>query len=395
MDPLQITAYTTVSAAGDGKEALQSALLEGKGGLQPNDFGHAPLDTWIGRVADLENRPLDEGERQFECRNNRLALMALRQDGFLTAVKSLKSRVDPTRIGLFLGTSTSGILSTEQAYLELRKRGRWPAGYHFKGSHDLFSATQFVRQKLGLKGPAFSISTACSSSAKVFCDAHRFISTGLSDAAIVGGVDTLCLTTLFGFNSLELVSRQPCRPFDQKRDGISIGEAAGFMILEKNSTTHSGVALLGYGESSDAYHISTPRPDGAGARLAMEQALNRADLTVDEIDYINLHGTATPSNDRAEANSINRLFPSSTPCSSTKGWTGHTLGAAGITESIIACLAIEAGFIPGTLNTQSPDPTLGLNIQRSTTTEPVNRVLSNSFGFGGSNCSLLFGRTSC
>ncbi len=395
MDPLQITAYTTVSAAGDGKEALQSALLEGKGGLQPNDFGHAPLDTWIGRVADLENRPLDEGDRQFECRNNRLALMALQQDGFLTAVESLKSRVDPTRIGLFLGTSTSGILSTEQAYLELRKSGRWPAGYHFKGSHDLFSATQFVRMKLGLKGPAFSISTACSSSAKVFCDAHRFISTGLCDAAIVGGVDTLCLTTLFGFNSLELVSGQPCRPFDQNRDGISIGEAAGFMVLEKNSTTDSGVALLGYGESSDAYHISTPRPDGAGARLAMEQALNRAELTVDEIDYINLHGTATPSNDRAEANSINRLFPSSTPCSSTKGWTGHTLGAAGITESIIACLAIEAGFIPGTLNTQSPDPTLGLNIQRATTIEPVTRVLSNSFGFGGSNCSLLFGRISC
>ena len=252
-----------------------------------------------------------------------------------------------------------------------------------------------VRGRLDLKGPAFTISTACSSSAKVFCDAQRFIGSGMCDAAVVGGVDTLCYTTLFGFSSLELISDQPCRPFDRNRNGLSIGEAAGFMILEREPAGAAPVALLGCGESSDAHHLSTPRPDGAGAIRAMQAALQQAGLDATEIDYVNLHGTATPTNDRIEAQAVNRLFGARVPCSSTKGWTGHALGAAGIVEAVIASLCIERQWLPGTLNCDHPEADLAIDLRQSSGPAEIRRAMSNSFGFGGSNCSLIFGQPSC
>jgi 3-oxoacyl-[acyl-carrier-protein] synthase-1 len=206
---------------------------------------------------------------------------------------------------------------------------------------------------------------------------------------VVGGVDSLCLTTLYGFNSLQLVSNDVCRPADARRKGLSIGEAAGFAILEKGN---GGLSLLGYGESSDAYHMSLPEPAGRGAIESMRAALARAHVTPGEVDYINLHGTGTIANDNTESRAFCEVFGNTTPCSSTKGWTGHTLGAAGMVEAAISLMAIEQGFMPHSLNTRTKDPAIEAGILLETRVAPVERVLSNSFGFGGSNCSLLFGR---
>jgi 3-oxoacyl-[acyl-carrier-protein] synthase-1 len=220
------------------------------------------------------------------------------------------------------------------------------------------------------------------------------IDAGLIDAALVGGVDSLCLTTLYGFHSLQLSSPQPCRPFDVARDGISIGEAAAFALLERPTDGMDGddILLLGVGESSDAYHMSAPHPEGHGARRAMQAALRAAGLDPSAIDYINLHGTATPSNDRSESHAVTSVFGATTPGSSTKGATGHTLGAAGALEAVICAIALRNGFMPGGVHTTHIDPTLTAYYIRENRHSPVSHVLSNSFGFGGTNCSLVFGR---
>jgi 3-oxoacyl-[acyl-carrier-protein] synthase-1 len=257
----------------------------------------------------------------------------------------------------------------------------------------MFSAAHFVRTYLGLRGPAMVISTACSSSAKAFASAARFIETGFCDAAVVGGVDSLCLTILYGFASLGLTSSGLCRPCDGDRDGLTLGEAAGFALLEKSE--HAGrpgaVALLGYGESCDGYHMSHPHPEGTGAIGAMQAALLRGGLTSRDIDYIHLHGTATRANDSIEDTAVHSVFGPSTPCSSTKGWTGHTLGAAGVTGAVMAAMSLTHGFVPGTVNTTRIDPKLKSHVLLENREQPVRRVLSNSFGFGGNNCSLIFG----
>ncbi|MFH1494128.1 MAG: beta-ketoacyl-[acyl-carrier-protein] synthase family protein [Pseudomonadota bacterium] len=407
MTPLFITHYTLASALGHGKAATLSALQEERSGLCANDFADAPLDTFIGRVAGVEEIALPRALADFDCRNNRLAQLCLELDGFAAAVAVVREKHGARRIAVILGTSTSGILETERAY---RRRdtdnGSLPADFHYAATQSMHSAAEFVRRYLNLGGPAFVISTACSSSAKVFASASRLIQSGLCDAAVVGGVDSLCSMTVYGFNALQLVSPQPCRPCDPERNGISIGEGAGFFLLEKfplpNPLPLAGegamaggdlinLALLGYGESSDAYHMSTPHPEGLGAALAMEQALGRAGLTPSEVDYINMHGTSSRSNDSAEDKGMLRVFGNATPCSSTKGATGHTLGAAGAVEAAIACLCLEHGLIPGTCNTQRIDPELGSAIQLQHSSRKLRRVMSNSFGFGGNNCSLIFG----
>src|SRR2546421_2958438 len=257
---------------------------------------------------------------------------------FGPAVAAARERHGAARIGVFLGTSTSGILEPERAY---RRRdaasGKLPDDYRYAQTQNSFSLADFVRLRLGLEGPALVVSSACSSTSKVFGNAARMIAAGVCDAAVVGGADTLCLTTLYGFRSLELTSREPCRPFDVERDGISIGEGAGFALVEKPAAGRSAGAtlLLGIGESSDAYHMSTPHPEGAGAKLAMSRALAAAGVSAADIDYINLHGTATRTNDAAEDKAVYELFGARTPCSSTKGATGHLLGAAGVTGVLI------------------------------------------------------------
>lgn len=388
MKPLAVTAYTATSALGRGTGALLDALRHGKGGLKANDFDRAELRAWIGRVAGLEEAPLTGPLAEFDCRNNRLAQLGLAQDGFRDEVLKAKNRYGPKRVAVLLGTSTSGILQTELAY---RRRGGEGdlADVRYRHAQNLYSMTDFVRRTLALEGPAMTVSTACSSSAKVFASAARYIEAGIVDAAVVGGVDSLCLTTMHGFSSLQLVSDEPCRPFDAARKGMSIGEAAGFALLE--NLQPRGIRLLGYGESSDAYHMSTPQPEGEGALGAMRQALSRAGLQPADIDYVNAHGTATPANDRAEDRALVRLLGKRVPVSSTKGFTGHTLGAAGILEAIVCFLTLEHGFVPATLNSSAVEPGLESMILLENRPARVKRALSNSFGFGGSNCSLVFG----
>jgi 3-oxoacyl-[acyl-carrier-protein] synthase-1 len=316
----------------------------------------------------------------------------LRQDGFEESIEAARNSYGPERVGILIGTTTSGILETELAYRHRCSDGQLPHQFRYRHTQNLFSVTDFVRRALRLAGPAASISTACSSSAKVFAGASRLIDSGLCHAVVVGGVDSLCFMTLYGFASLGLLSDRPCRPCDADRNGLSISEAAGFMLLERPGRRKADVALLGYGESCDAYHMSTPQPEGKGATSAMEQALARAGLKAADIDYVNLHGTGTPANDRAEDQAVSRIFGSRTPCSSTKGATGHALGAAGITEAVLSALCLRHDYVPGTVNTKTLDPGLQSHIMVDGSYQPLRRVMSNSFGFGGNNCSLILGK---
>jgi 3-oxoacyl-[acyl-carrier-protein] synthase I len=395
LHPLVFSRIAIASGAATGIYATVNALRERRTGLAPCAFETAQLETCVGQVADADLLPVRPDLAEFDCRNNRLAQLALRQDGFEEAALEARERYGAGRIGVFLGTSTSGIHSTELAY---RRRdagsGALPTDFHYGATHNTYSVAWFVQSYLGLRGPSLVVSTACSSSAKVFGTAARTIAVGLCDAAVVGGVDSLCLTTLYGFGSLGLLSAGYCRPFDSARDGISIGEGAGFILLEKPAANRDAdaVALLGVGESSDAYHMSSPHPEGLGARLAMESALRNAGLAPGAIDYINLHGTGTRANDAMEDKAVVNLFGRQTRCSSTKGWTGHTLGACGAIEAIISALAIGNGFLPGSVNTRNLDPTMGLRYLLDNETVSVDRVMSNAFGFGGTNCSLVLGR---
>jgi len=391
---LAISHYSVVNCLGAGARAVADAMRDKRSGLARCDFETVALDTYIGRVPGLEEARVRPDLGAYDCRNNRLAQLGIELDGFAGAVAQARDRYGAARVGVFLGTSTSGILETELAYRRRDPRtGALPPDYRYAQTHNTFSLADFVRRYLGLQGPAFVVSSACSSTAKVFGNAARMMAAGVCDAAVVGGVDTLCLTTLYGFHSLELTSRGPCRPFDAERDGLSIGEGAGFALLERVGVRPEDRAmlLLGIGESCDAYHMSTPHPEGLGARLAMQRALESAGLAPADIDYVNLHGTATRTNDAAEDRSVHELFGDGTPCSSTKGATGHLLGAAGITEIIISILAIEHGLMPGSANTRRIDPAMKCRYLIEPRKARARRVLSNSFGFGGSNCSVVLG----
>lgn len=390
MKPLAITSYTVTSAVGRGRAAHIAALRAEKTGLSEQRFADAALPCWIGAAHGLETVTLPRELASWDCRNNRLAEAALGADGFMDAVAAARARYGARRIGVFIGTSTSGVRQTELAYAQRLQDGggALPQWFDYHATQSTFSVADYTRMRLGLEGIAAAVSAACASSAKVFASAARAIEAGFCDAAVVGGVDSLCLTTLYGFNALQLVSPDICRPADAERKGLSIGEAGGFALLERPGA--AGVAAcLGVGESSDAHHMSQPRPDGAGAVLAMRGALGA--LPPERVSYINLHGTATPANDSSEDTAVTALFGTRTPCSSTKGWTGHTLGAAGIVEAAISLLAIEHGFMPRSLNTRTLDPKLSTPVLLEARNEKVEYVLSNSFGFGGTNCSVLFG----
>jgi 3-oxoacyl-[acyl-carrier-protein] synthase-1 len=395
MKPLLLAEYTATSCIGRGVAPTLAALAERRSGLKRCEFETVNIDTHIGEVPGVDAQRLPKALQIFDCRNNRLAELAVHQDGFFDAVQAAAARWGRRRVGVFIGTSTAGIMQTELAY---RARdaasGALPPSFVYGTTHNSFSVADYLRQRCRLEGPAVAVSAACASSAKVFGSARRMIEAGLIDAALVGGTDSLCLTTLYGFHSLQLTSAAPCRPFDSARDGISIGEAAAFALLERVPETLDGnsVLLYGVGESSDAYHMSAPHPEGLGAKRAMQAALDAASMQPGDIDYINLHGTATPSNDRSESQAITSIFGPTTPCSSTKGATGHTLGAAGALEAVISALAIQNRLMPGGVHTTRVDPTLTAHYIRENRHASVNRVLSNSFGFGGTNCSLIFGR---
>ena len=396
-DPVAISAYTATTAVGRGHGALLDALRTRRSGLKRyearRDFAFEvdgpALNTWIGEVEGLQSVELPESLSRYDCRNNRLAWLGLHQDEFVAHARAAVARYGAARVAVIIGTSTSGIAQAESAYRARDAAGRLPVSFTYATTLNNFSAPELVAQAVGATGPTLAISTACSSSAKVFASAARLMRAGWIDAAIVGGVDSLCLTTLCGFSSLELLSPDPCRPFDRGRRGISIGEGAGFALLEAQA--EASAYLLGAGESSDAHHMSTPHPEGLGAQLAMRGALDAADLSPAAVDYINLHGTATRSNDPAEGRAVAAVF-GDTASSSTKGWFGHLLGAAGIVESIVALLALEHALVPGTLNTTDPDPECPNTVLLDNEARGIGVAISNSFGFGGSNCSVVFGR---
>lgn len=384
--------YEASCAAGVGLQEIRHALQHQQSGLVQNRIDQSGLQTWVGSISALDGYSWSSEEQTWQSRNNALIDLALNQGTLRASINELREKYGSARIGIVMGSSTSSIDRTEAAYCELDEQGNLPPEYVQESVFNPHAPGLFVAHRLQIDGPNMTINTACSSSAKVFATAARWLQAGIVDAVLVGGADTLCLSVLHGFHSLQLVSQQPCRPFDAQRDGINLGEAAGFALLTRAEDNTSGIFLTGYGESSDAHHMSHPHPEGAGARLAIEQALTRAKLAPQDIDYINLHGTASRANDHIEGNLVGSLFSSDTLASSTKGWTGHTLGAAGILEAIFAMDALITGLVPGTLNLEQLDPEVAITMSAENSHRSLQHVMTNSFGFGGNNACLIFSK---
>ena len=388
---LSLSAATVVHPSGFSSSSLWDSVVQGRSGLKRNNLGWCDLTCWLGAIPGLDDVRLPSDLNAWECRNHRLAWLALQDTFFRRTVATAVARHGSHRIGLVLGTSTSGTRQTEIAYSRRHETGEWPEDFNYRRSHSADTLCRFTAEVLGLQGPMSVISTACSSSAKVFLTAQRWINAGLIDAAIVGGVDSLCLSTLHGFDALQLLSENVCRPFDAARKGLSIGEAAGFVLLDKNPAP---VYFAGGGESSDAWHMSTPHPEGQGAKDSMHQALRAARIQSSDIGYVNAHGTATPANDRSEAAALTSVFGEyGVPVSSTKGITGHTLGAAGIVEAIVTAQALEHQILPPAANLLLPDPAFKLDLVIKAKPALFRYAMSNNFGFGGSNCTLVFGKS--
>ena len=391
---LPITACAAVTACGIGTRALHDGLLHNVHRLRVPRLFALDFATYVGEVAD-ELPALAADSVAFDRRNARLALAAMQHapDGLLPALADAVERYGSDRIGVVIGTSTSGMYETEQAFAHRHEHGRFPDHYHFERQHAWNATADFIRSYLQLGGPCYTISTACSSGSKALIVAQRLIRTGVCDAVIAGGVDSLCRLTCYGFKSLELTAEQPCTPLDRDRNGISLGEGGALMLLERTrEALNDRVHLLGCGESSDAHHMTAPHPQGKGALLAMQQALAAAGRDPRQIDYVNLHATGTPQNDRAEMLAMQQLFDDAVQCSGTKGLTGHTLGAAGAIEAAICWLSLQQQFRPGTCGLQQVDP----EFQRPVISAPQPRaalrnVMCNNFGFGGNNSSLVLG----
>jgi 3-oxoacyl-[acyl-carrier-protein] synthase I len=380
-----------INAMGADKEIVRRHLIDGKSpGMGLIKRPLTGKSFYAGAVND-ELPGIPEALSVYGCRNNRMALAAARQiEG---AIKAAINRYSAERIGVVMGTSTSGVDETEAALAEFQHSGSMPQNFNYT-SQEVGGSADFLALYYDLKGPAYAISTACSSSGKVFASARGLIQSGLCDAVLVGGADTLCELTLNGFASLEATSLERCKPFSGNRNGINIGEAAAIFLMTREAR---GPFLEGVGESADALHMSAPDPSGAGARAAMLAALHDAGLEADDIGYINLHGTATKLNDVMESHAVNAVFSDAVPCSSTKPLTGHTLGAAGATEAGLCWLLLNDSdpyYIAPQLHDGEPDPELSLiNLCfENRTNVPVNHVISNSFAFGGNNVSIILGR---
>lgn len=390
---LHLNALGIVNPLGQGKREVAGALFSGSrsGLLQRADL-LVERSIRVGVVAaTLPEVP--KRLAHFDCRNNRLALAALNE--IEDDIARIAERLGPHRVAVVMGTSTSGIAEAEAAVAQRVASGKWPTDFR-SSRQEIGNLAAFVADYFDLEGPAYTISTACSSSARVFASAQRLIDSGLCDAAVVGGVDTLCRMTLGGFDSLQALSQDYCNPFSRNRDGINIGEGAAVFVM---TSVESAVSLLGVGESSDAYHVSSPHPDGDGAVLAMLRALEAANLKPDQIDYINLHGTATELNDAMEARAVNKVFGSRTLCSSTKSITGHMLGAAGANEVAFLWLMLEPNFANSMVPPHVWDgeidpaiPPLNLATTESRIRHSSIAALSNSFAFGGSNAAVILGR---
>ncbi|ANE54643.1 beta-ketoacyl-[acyl-carrier-protein] synthase family protein [Methylomonas sp. DH-1] len=377
-------------ALGCGQAAVLAGLLRGdRSGLRPSDEFSPGRPQWLG-AATAPLPPIPAELSIYACRNNRLLLAAVEQ--IRPTVERLRESFGPHRIGIALGTSTSGVHNTELALAYRAKHGRLPPEYHYK-QQQMGAGADFLADYLQIHGPAYTLSSACASSGKAFASAQRLLAMDLCDAVVVGGADSLCGLTVNGFAALESVSAGPCKPFGRRRDGINIGEAAALFVLSKQP---GPVRLRGVAASSDAYHFSAPDPDGTAVKAALRTALAQAGLKPEQVDYLNLHGTATPLNDAMESRAVHAVFGSRTPASSSKGMSGHTLGAAA---------ALELGFCWLLLQSQDPDGRLIANVSGDdidpelpplhwvtpgqTLGRPIRVCQSNSFAFGGSNVSIV------
>ncbi len=387
---IYISAVGMVNALGNNPDEIAANLIRGIApGMHTRAGWLQGQDAILGGV-EGELPPIPDDFAPHRTRNNQLLLAALAQ--IQPAVDDAIARVGRDRVAVILGTSTSGLDEGDE-HVRLSLNGEASLRWQYS-QQELGDPSRFLANWLALEGPAYTLSTACSSSTRAIISGRRLIEAGLVDVAIVGGADTLSRMPVNGFNSLESFSPTLCEPFGRDRHGITIGEAAGLMVLTREPQP---VALLGTGESSDAYHISAPHPQGEGAIRAIQQALNDAGLTTADVGYINLHGTATPLNDQIESQVVHDLFSDSVPCSSTKHLTGHTLGAAGITEAALSWLILTRDLpLPAQdFSRYAPDPTLpacGLLHHAVALEKPV--ILSNSFAFGGNNASILLGRVS-
>ena len=387
---IRITAHTIVTCLGHGRAVHLDALRSGRSGLAPVDIPDLPFECFCGRVPGIEDIVFPPDVVAFDNRANRLALSALATDGFGAAVAEIRDRWGADRCGIVLGTSTSGIEMLEGIYRNREADAPLPADYSMRHHDNHQAIAAFLQAHLGLTGPSYTVSTACSSSSKSLIDAVQLVESGVCDAVLTGGVDCLCLTSLNGFESLQLVSRTPCRPCDAERDGLSIGEAAALMIVERGAS--GGIRMSGYGESSDGVNMSTPPEDGAGAAVAMRAAIDAAGLTADKIGYVNLHGTATPINDAAETKAVASVVGTSVPVSSLKGAIGHTLGAAGAAEIVLCAIALEEGLIPGNTGLETLAAEIACNVVADSRPGDLAHVLTNAFGFGGNNCAVVLSR---
>lgn len=391
--PVAVRVATLACSAGSGRAALRSALAGEQAALEPNRFTSIPLPAWVGRIAAADEPQLPPALAAWDCRATRVAWLGLQADGFAAHAQAAVARHGAARVGLVLGTSASTIGVSEAAYRQLEPDGSFPPRWRSERLNQLHAVTQFVQAALGLQGPAVTVSTACSSSAKAFAQGERWLRLGLADAVVVGGVDALCDSTLFGFAALQLLSPEPCVPFGATRRGISIGEAAVFALLERGP---GALQLIGHGESNDAHHMSSPHPQGLGAERALDAALARAGVDAGAIDLVHLHGTATPLNDAVEAALVaRRLRPGVHACAS-KGLTGHTMGAAGALGALVALQALDDGLCAGSAPGEAADPALGPVFAGQWQAEAARREVkvaaSHAFGFGGNNAVLLFGR---
>lgn len=381
--PVAITGMTLSNALGIDCDDVRDALSRGESKLGPSPVA-VPFETAVGAI-DVELPELPSELGTWSTRLSRIA--ALLVANLESELARLRDRWQADRIAVILGTSTAGAETTEAAFQHYLATDRLPGDYDLWRQHTYGAVLHVMRTLTGACGPGWVVSTACTSSAKPLASAQRLIHAGLIDAAIVGGIDTLCAMTLSGFNALGALSSKPCRPFSKARDGISIGEGGALLLLERSGEPI--VWLDAVGESSDAYHISAPHPQGLGAQLAMNRALERAGCSPADVDHVNAHGTGTPLNDSAEANAILELFGDAVPVVSTKGYTGHTLGAAGATEAVLASFALTDGWIPPSPGAAPLGDKIGIHVVTERTTGTFKRVLSNSFAFGGNNVSVL------
>lgn len=381
-----------VCALGSGTQAVRAAVFaaDAPRGVTADDAFIAGHALAMGTVSTPLSA-LDDLPRELRGRNNALLREAHAQ--IQAPVRAAIERYGATRVAVVVGTSTSGIGEAEQAMAHRRRHGDWPEGFHYV-QQEIGAPARFLAAESGARGPAWTLSTACSSSAKALASAARLLRAGVVDAVITGGADSLCRFTVSGFMALESVSQARCNPFSRQRNGINIGEGAALFLMTREP---GPVRLAGWGETSDAHHVSAPEPQGIGAIAAMQLAMRRAGVQAADIDYINAHGTATPQNDAMESRAIASAIGRHVPVSSTKPLTGHTLGAAGAIEAALCWLSMVDN--PGALlppqwwdGEVDPElPALAFVPPGARAAQTPRYAMSNSFAFGGSNAVLLFG----